>query len=308
MAVTLLSLHCVIKQKTIWQNEMNMKSSLTVKAFTVILLSSLTGLPADASSEDDSVTIAVPSPPSPSLLTLPDELITQIMDSLDQGSLVSLCAANTKFSDLGLRENQRRFGAAPLILQSRSLLPLMGRWLEDDTFRDTPLILTQDLKKTPEKDKFTDHDLVFLTNAHSLDLSWCLTLSDEGLSHLANVITINLYGYSQITGKGLASLGSARDVNLHGCFRLCDDDLVLLSHVQTLTLTFCGRVTDNGLAHLTHVRTLDLTDCNVRGETLLSLQNLIMVNITRCLSITRETKGILHASTIDVVEDIAKAL
>lgn len=285
---------------------MNMKSSLTVKAFSALLFSSLIGLPAEASSEDDSVTTTVPSVPSKtdlSLLALPDELITQMMASLDQGSLLSLCASNTKFADLGLRENQRRFGTVPLILQSRSLLPLIGRWLEDGAFRDTPLILKQNWEKTPEKDRFMDRDLVYLTNARSLDLSWCVNLTDKGLSHLANTIIINLHGCHKITGKGLACLTSARDVNLHGCFRLCDDDLVPLGHVYTLNLTFCGKVTDIGLAHLTHVHTLDLTDCQAKGETLPDLQNLSAVNITRCLSITRETTDILHARAINVIED-----
>jgi len=51
-----------------------------------------------------------------------------------------------------------------------------------------------------------NEDLKYLSNCHTLNLSHCDKITDEGLKYLATCHTLNLFGCNDITDKGLKYL------------------------------------------------------------------------------------------------------
>ena len=65
--------------------------------------------------------------------------------------------------------------------------------------------------------KITDDGLKYLTNATTINLSYCNKITDEGLKYLVNATTIDLSYCKKITDNGLKYLVNATTIKLYGC-------------------------------------------------------------------------------------------
>jgi F-box and leucine-rich repeat protein 14 len=114
-----------------------------------------------------------------------------------------------------------------------------------------------------------------LKSLKSVNLSFCVSVSDNGL-------------------KSLSSMFELKKINLRSCDNISDIGLSYLSegacNITELDVSFCDRITDQGLSHLSqglfHLQTLSLSACRITDDGLYkiaqSLQDLQILNIGQC--------------------------
>ena len=118
-----------------------------------------------------------------------------------------------------------------------------------------------------------------LKQLKSINLSFCLSISDSGL-------------------KYLAKMPSLAELNLRSCDNISDVGMAYLaeggSRITSLDVSFCDRIDDQAVVHvaqgLVHLKQLSLSACHVSDEGLirvaLSLLDLQTLNIGQCSRIT----------------------
>ena len=123
------------------------------------------------------------------------------------------------------------------------------------------------------------HVSMGLKQLKSINLSFCLSISDSGL-------------------KYLAKMPSLCELNLRSCDNISDVGMAYLaeggSRITSLDVSFCDRIDDSAVVHvaqgLVHLKQLSLSACHVSDEGLirvaLSLLDLQTLNIGQCSRIT----------------------
>ena len=161
-----------------------------------------------------------------------------------------------------------------------------------------------------------DTNVKNLAKVHSLNLSGCYRLTNEGIKHLAkihtldlhncnitddcvkyleNVHTLNLSGCRKII-KGSEHLGKVHTLNLSGC-SIVDEGIKHLGNVHTLNLSKCNIITDEGIKHLGNVHTLNLSKCNIiTDEGIKHLGKVHTLDLTSCSKVSDE--GIKHLGKV----------
>lgn len=129
--------------------------------------------------------------------------------------------------------------------------------------------------------KLTDdalkHVSAGLRRLRSINLSFCVSISDSGL-------------------KYLAEMDSLRELNLRSCDNITDTGMAYLSgsRVASLDVSFCDKIDDQALINISRglgqLRQLSMSACPVSDEGLVQLANsmadLRTLNIGQCSRIT----------------------
>lgn len=178
---------------------------------------------------------------------------------------------------------------------------------------DTQKLLSIKITKNCEVD---DKNIYLLGKVHSLDLSYCRKITDEGFVHLAQIHTLNLRNCN-ITDEGVKYLGKVHTLNLRNCKKLIkgsehlgnvhtldlydcnitDECVKHLGNVHTLNLGFCCNISDEGIKHLGRVNTLELNSCHgVTNEGIKYLGRVHKLDLTSCRNIT--DVGIQHLGKV----------
>ncbi|XP_062545208.1 F-box/LRR-repeat protein 14 [Armigeres subalbatus] len=138
-----------------------------------------------------------------------------------------------------------------------------------------------------------------------LGLQDCQRLSDEALRHIAQGLTslrsINLSFCVSVTDSGLkhlAKMTKLEELNLRACDNISDIGMAYLteggSAIVSLDVSFCDKIADPALTHISqglfHLRSLSLSACQITDEGLAriakSLHDLETLNIGQCARIT----------------------
>ena len=152
-----------------------------------------------------------------------------------------------------------------------------------------------------------EHSQQERSSIEELCLQDCQKLTDESLNHLSQGLkslkSLNLSFCVSITDTGLKSLSrldSLRSVNLRSCDNVSDIGISFLaeenSGIENLDVSFCANVTNMGLKHIStgfvKLKCLSMTTCSINDEGLKkmskNLVNLEELNIGQCVSITDE--------------------
>ncbi|XP_035775952.1 F-box/LRR-repeat protein 14-like [Anopheles albimanus] len=138
-----------------------------------------------------------------------------------------------------------------------------------------------------------------------LGLQDCQRLSDEALRHIAlglsSLQSINLSFCVSVTDSGLkhlARMSCLKELNLRACDNISDIGMAYLtegcSAIATLDVSFCDKVADQAMVHISQglfqLRSLSLSACQITDEGLSriakSLHDLETLNIGQCSRIT----------------------
>ncbi|XP_072762566.1 F-box/LRR-repeat protein 14 [Anoplolepis gracilipes] len=138
-----------------------------------------------------------------------------------------------------------------------------------------------------------------------LSLQDCQRLSDEALRHVSLGLTtlksINLSFCVCITDSGikhLARMPSLRELNLRSCDNISDIGIAYLaeggSRITSLDVSFCDKIGDQALVHISqglfNLKTLSLSACQISDEGIFkiakTLHDLEILNIGQCSRIT----------------------
>ncbi|XP_020283998.1 F-box/LRR-repeat protein 14 [Pseudomyrmex gracilis] len=138
-----------------------------------------------------------------------------------------------------------------------------------------------------------------------LSLQDCQRLSDEALKHVSLGFTtlksINLSFCVCITDSGvkyLARMSSLRELNLRSCDNISDISMAYLaeggSRITSLDVSFCDKIGDQALVHISqslfNLRSLSLSACQISDEGICkiakTLHDLETLNIGQCSRIT----------------------
>ncbi|KAK5648871.1 hypothetical protein RI129_003763 [Pyrocoelia pectoralis] len=138
-----------------------------------------------------------------------------------------------------------------------------------------------------------------------LGLQDCQRLSDEALKHvsigLTSLKSINLSFCVSITDSGLkylAKMNSLRELNLRSCDNISDIGMAYLteggSQITSLDVSFCEKIGDQALVHISqglfNLRSLSLSACQISDEGLYriskTLHDLETLNIGQCYRVT----------------------
>lgn len=157
-----------------------------------------------------------------------------------------------------------------------------------------------------------------------LGLQDCQRLSDEALKHvslgLTSLKSINLSFCVSITDSGLkylAKMASLKEINLRSCDNISDIGLAFLaeggSRVTSLDVSFCDKIGDQALIHVSqglfNLRSLSLSACQITDEGLLrvakTLHELETLNIGQCARVTDKglftvAESLKHLRCIDL--------
>jgi len=101
------------------------------------------------------------------------------------------------------------------------------------------------------------------------------------VNHLGNVHSLDLSSCKNITDEGIKNLGKIYKLNLSSCYNITDVNH--LRDVHTLILSSCYGITDEGIKHLDKVFNLDL--CNTRIRNISNLGNVYNLNLRLCVNI-----------------------
>ena len=73
-----------------------------------------------------------------------------------------------------------------------------------------------------------------LEGVHTINLSNCYQITDQGLEYLKGVHTINLTDCNQITDQGLKYLKGVININMYNCYLITDQGLEYLKGAKIL--------------------------------------------------------------------------
>uniref|UniRef100_A0A1B0BYH0 F-box domain-containing protein n=1 Tax=Glossina palpalis gambiensis TaxID=67801 RepID=A0A1B0BYH0_9MUSC len=157
-----------------------------------------------------------------------------------------------------------------------------------------------------------------------LGLQDCNRLSDEALGHIAQGLTslksINLSFCLSITDSGLkhlARMPKLEQLNLNSCDNISDIGMAYLtesgSNLNSLDVSFCVKISDQALTHIAQglyqLRSLSLNHCQITDHGILkiakALPELEHLNIGQCEGITDKglqtlAEELLNLKTIDL--------
>ncbi|KAG8257026.1 F-box/LRR-repeat protein 14 [Homalodisca vitripennis] len=157
-----------------------------------------------------------------------------------------------------------------------------------------------------------------------LGLQDCQRLSDEALKHVSTGLTglksINLSFCVSITDSGLkylAKMASLKELNLRSCDNVSDIGMAYLaeggSRISSLDVSFCDKIGDQALIHISqglfNLRSLSLSACQITDEGLLriskTLHELDTLNIGQCDNVTDKglyavAESLRHLRCIDL--------
>lgn len=118
-----------------------------------------------------------------------------------------------------------------------------------------------------------------LTSLKSINLSFCVSITDSGLKHLAKMVSL-------------------RELNLRSCDNISDIGMAYLaeggSRITSLDVSFCDKIGDQALIHISqglfNLRSLSLSACQITDEGLAriakTLHEVETLNIGQCSRIT----------------------
>ncbi|XP_054278776.1 F-box/LRR-repeat protein 14 [Macrosteles quadrilineatus] len=157
-----------------------------------------------------------------------------------------------------------------------------------------------------------------------LGLQDCQRLSDEALKHVSAGLTglksINLSFCVSITDSGLkylAKMASLKELNLRSCDNVSDIGMAYLaeggSRISSLDVSFCDKIGDQALIHISqglfNLRSLSLSACQITDDGLLriskTLHDLDTLHIGQCDNITDKglfavAESLKHLKSIDL--------
>ena len=128
-------------------------------------------------------------------------------------------------------------------------------------------------------DEALRHVSVGLTKLKSINLSFCVAITDSGLKHLAK-------------------MPSLKELNLRSCDNISDVGMAYLaeggSRISSLDVSFCEKIGDQALVHISqglfNIKSLSLSACQVSDEGVCkiakTLHDLETLNIGQCSRIT----------------------
>ncbi|KAJ9582696.1 hypothetical protein L9F63_022963, partial [Diploptera punctata] len=128
-------------------------------------------------------------------------------------------------------------------------------------------------------DEALKHVSLGLTGLKSINLSFCVSITDSGLKHLAKMVSL-------------------RDLNLRSCDNISDIGMAYLaeggSRISSLDVSFCDKIGDQALVHVSqglfNLRSLSLSACQISDEGICriakTLHDLETLNIGQCSRIT----------------------
>nr|CAD7459165.1 unnamed protein product [Timema tahoe] len=128
-------------------------------------------------------------------------------------------------------------------------------------------------------DEALKHASVGLAELKSINLSFCVSISDSGLKHLAKMMSL-------------------RELNLRSCDNISDIGMAYLaeggSRITSLDVSFCDKISDQALVHVSqglfNLRSLSLNACQISDEGLCriarTLHDLETLNVGQCNCIT----------------------
>ncbi|CAK9813661.1 F-box/LRR-repeat protein 14 [Anthophora plagiata] len=157
-----------------------------------------------------------------------------------------------------------------------------------------------------------------------LSLQDCQRLSDEALRHVSIGLTtlksINLSFCVCITDSGvkhLAKMSSLRELNLRSCDNISDIGMAYLaeggSRISSLDVSFCDKIGDQALVHISqglfNLKSLSLSACQISDEGICkiakTLHDLETLNIGQCSRLTDKglytiAESMKHLKCIDL--------
>lgn len=152
-----------------------------------------------------------------------------------------------------------------------------------------------------------------------LGLQDCQRLSDEALRHIAQGLislkSINLSFCVSVTDSGLkhlAKMTKLEELNLRACDNISDIGMAYLteggSAIISLDVSFCDKIADQALTHISqglfHLRSLSLSACQITDEGLekiaKSLHDLETLNIGQCARVTDKGLEVLAEELINL--------
>uniref|UniRef100_T1GTU2 F-box domain-containing protein n=1 Tax=Megaselia scalaris TaxID=36166 RepID=T1GTU2_MEGSC len=217
---------------------------------------------------------------------------------------LSLCKQITDTN----RQASQELGSSRVgrLLQHHTHRPIVDRWglkrLKHLNLRSCWLICDQGIGYLAGLNKETDGGNMEL---EYLGLQDCQRLSDIALRHIAQGLTslktINLSFCVSITDSGLkhlAKMANLQSLNLRSCDNISDIGMAYLtdggSRIISLDVSFCDKISDQALTHLSQglyrLKTLSLNQCQITDQGLLkiakNLHSLETLNIGQCSRIT----------------------
>ncbi|XP_071054259.1 F-box/LRR-repeat protein 14 [Onthophagus taurus] len=168
-----------------------------------------------------------------------------------------------------------------------------------------------------DEDDFDDDGANSNSCLEHLGLQDCQTLSDEALKYVSAGLTslksINLSFCVSITDAGLkhlAKMSSLRELNLRSCDNISDVGMAYLaeggSRISSLDVSFCDKIGDQALAHISqglfNLKSLSLSACQISDDGLhriaKTLHDLETLNIGQCSRISDKGLYVLADSLI----------
>jgi hypothetical protein len=137
----------------------------------------------------------------------------------------------------------------------------------------------------------------YLTNCHTIDLSYNHNIIDEDILYLKNCHTVRLVNCLKLTNKCTEYLKNCYEVDLNEC-NIDDTGVVNLSMCKIVRL---GQtiITRNCIKYLTNCIELDISDTNIIDDDLKLLENIENLNISYCKNIT--LNGIQYLKNIQTL-------
>lgn len=233
-----------------------------------------------------------------SFTTMSDEALSFL-----PGSLVSLEAAWSKFTDAGMLYVARLLNLETLVLRECAVTDVGLSHIKELRLRKLDLGCCQ-IKSLAALSHMDLHhlslerssvELVHLSlmkNLRKLHLSSCVvTDSFKHLVHLSSLATLNLQS-SPVSNSDLffvASLPALTSLNLSFCQAVTERGLAHLSNtkLQVLDLSNCYSVDDDGVEHIARIptlSTLSLSDCGITDKFCMHLANssLTVLELNNC--------------------------
>ena len=141
-------------------------------------------------------------------------------------------------------------------------------------------------------DGITDDGLKYISengNIHTLKLTHCRNITDAGIKYLGNLHTLHISCCYNVTNECIKHLGNLHTLILWGARNVTDEGIKHLGNLHTLDLSSTGEITDDGIKHLGNLHTLKIGWCNkITDKGIKFLGNLHTLILHYCFNITDE--------------------